>query len=51
MAIESLIILAWKKLRRNEQTELFYELELPLALILAKMEYTGLKLTSVDWKK
>lgn len=32
-----------KDLEKNEQTDLFYELELPLSLILAKMEYTGVK--------
>ncbi|MBS4222702.1 DNA polymerase I [Lederbergia citrea] len=32
-----------KELEQNEQTDLFFELELPLSLILAKMEYTGVK--------
>lgn len=32
-----------EELEKNEQTDLFYDLELPLALILAKMEYTGIK--------
>lgn len=31
------------KLRENEQYELFYDLELPLSLILADMESTGIK--------
>lgn len=31
------------KLKENEQFELFYELELPLSLILADMESTGIK--------
>ena len=43
MGIEALNNPCLKELERNEQTELFYELELPLALILAKMEYTGIK--------
>ncbi|MCR2821911.1 DNA polymerase I [Lederbergia panacisoli] len=32
-----------KELDQNEQTELFYDLELPLSLVLAEMEYTGVK--------
>lgn len=32
-----------KELAENEQTDLFYNLELPLSMILAKMEYTGVK--------
>ncbi len=32
-----------KELEENEQTDLFYDLELPLSMILAKMEYTGVK--------
>lgn len=31
------------ELEKNEQHDLFYELELPLSFILAKMEYTGVK--------
>ncbi|MBS4208796.1 DNA polymerase I [Bacillus sp. FJAT-50079] len=30
------------ELEKNEQSDLFYELELPLSFILAKMEYTGI---------
>src|SRR6185312_15628090 len=40
---ESLTEPCMEEIERNEQTELFYDLELPLALILAKMEYTGIK--------
>ncbi len=43
MAIEALNNPCMEVIERNEQTALFYELELPLALILAKMEYTGIK--------
>ncbi|MBS4216874.1 DNA polymerase I [Bacillus sp. FJAT-49711] len=32
-----------KELNQNEQTELFYDLELPLSLVLAEMEFTGVK--------
>ncbi|MFC0187908.1 DNA polymerase I [Fictibacillus aquaticus] len=32
-----------RKLEENEQKELFYELELPLSLVLGKMETTGIK--------
>ncbi|HEY4552659.1 MAG TPA: DNA polymerase I, partial [Bacillaceae bacterium] len=32
-----------EELERNEQADLFYELELPLSFILAEMEYTGVK--------
>lgn len=32
------------KLKENEQYELFYELEMPLSLILADMESTGIKI-------
>ncbi|MFD2681555.1 DNA polymerase I [Bacillus seohaeanensis] len=32
-----------EELKKNDQYELFTELELPLALILAEMEYTGVK--------
>ncbi|MBD1380085.1 DNA polymerase I [Metabacillus arenae] len=37
-----------KELEKNEQRELFYELEMPLAVILADMEATGVK---VDLQK
>ena len=43
MAIEALNNPCMEVIERNEQTALFYDLELPLALILAKMEYTGIK--------
>lgn len=43
VAIASLYEPCLKELEQNEQMELFYELELPLSLILAKMEYTGIK--------
>ncbi|CAM3921034.1 DNA polymerase I [Lederbergia lenta] len=43
VGIASLYDPCLQELEQNEQTELFYELELPLALILAKMEYTGIK--------
>lgn len=42
-AIQNLYEPCLKELEENEQTELFYELELPLSRILAKMEYTGVK--------
>lgn len=42
-AISELYEKVLQELDQNEQTELFYDLELPLALILAKMEYTGVK--------
>src|SRR5699024_6533716 len=32
-----------ESLNKNEQSDLFYELELPLAKILAKMEYEGVQ--------
>lgn len=39
------------ELKENEQLELFYELELPLSLVLAKMEYTGVKVDVERLKK
>ncbi|HLU20893.1 MAG TPA: DNA polymerase I [Bacillaceae bacterium] len=42
-AISELYEKVLQELDQNEQTELFYDLELPLALILAKIEYTGVK--------
>lgn len=42
-AIQNLYEPCLKELEENEQTELFYELELPLSRILAKMEFTGVK--------
>jgi DNA polymerase I len=35
-----------QKLRENEQEHLFYDLEMPLALILAEMEQTGIKVNA-----
>src|SRR5690606_33367125 len=42
-AISELYEKVLQELDQNEQTELFYDLELPLALIMAKIEYTGVK--------
>ncbi|MCJ7839755.1 DNA polymerase I [Lederbergia sp. NSJ-179] len=43
VAIQALYEECVKDLEENQQTDLFYELELPLSLILAQMEYTGVK--------
>ncbi|RJS59974.1 DNA polymerase I [Bacillus sp. PK3_68] len=42
-AIEELKAVCLKELEENQQLELFYELELPLALILADMESEGVQ--------
>ncbi len=43
IAIDALYAQCLKELEENEQTDLFYDLELPLSIILAEMEYTGVK--------
>ncbi|MBY6035220.1 DNA polymerase I [Fictibacillus nanhaiensis] len=40
-----------EKLQENEQSNLFYDLELPLSLVLAKMEETGVKVKVDTLKK
>ncbi|KAB7705928.1 DNA polymerase I [Bacillus aerolatus] len=42
-AVEELKTICLKELEENQQLELFYELELPLALILADMESEGVQ--------
>ncbi|GIN71370.1 DNA polymerase I [Bacillus sp. J14TS2] len=42
-AIDALYTQCLKELEENQQTDLFYDLELPLSIILAEMEYTGVK--------
>ncbi len=43
LAIKELYDPCLQQLEENEQVDLFYDLELPLTFILAKMEYTGVK--------
>ncbi len=43
LILQELRATCMKELEENQQYELFTELELPLALILAEMEYTGVK--------
>ncbi|MGM0804836.1 MAG: DNA polymerase I [Bacillota bacterium] len=40
-----------EKLKENEQSDLFYQLEMPLALVLAKMEEFGVKVKSDTLQK
>lgn len=44
LAISALHERCLAELKSNAQLDLFYELELPLTFILAKMEYTGVKI-------
>ncbi len=40
-----------KELVENEQFELFEKLEMPLAIVLADMEYQGVKIDRAFWMK
>ncbi|MBM7714802.1 DNA polymerase I [Siminovitchia sp. FSL H7-0308] len=51
LGIHALYKTCLDELKENEQLKLFYELELPLSLVLAKMEYTGVKVDVGRLKK